>query len=134
MRCVWSRYDWVRGKHQQRTHTTILPQRVQQLVGGTARPRQCGRVDAPNLSDMFTMKRVVKLTIPRQLVGFLTVLAPTLPVALTSQAAIARVRLPNLAKRQRKIDERLGIIDTFALLLRAARRHNHGRLRATEHL
>src|SRR5258706_2015409 len=74
---------------------------------------------------MRAMLRVVDLAVAWQLIGFLSMLAPTLAIALTGQAAVAAVGPPGLAQRERQIDERQDVVDTAALLLGSARGQNH---------
>src|SRR5258706_4665312 len=82
---------------------------------------------------MRAMLRVVDLAVAWQLIGLLSMLAPTLAIALTGQAAVAAVGPPGLAQRERQIDKRQDVVDTAALLLGSARgQHHRGARRAQQ--
>ncbi len=66
-------------------------------------------------------------SIAGQLVGFLTVLAPPLTVALSGQATIAAGRFADLAEREHQVDQGHHRVRTLGLLLGAATREHHAR-------
>ena len=61
-------------------------------------------VDAPHAGHVRAGRRVVDHPVAGQLVGLLAVLAAALAVALAGEAAVAGVRLPAHAQRERDVD------------------------------
>ena len=82
---------------------------------------------------MVARGRIVDAAIAGQLVGFLPVLAPALPVSLSRQRAVAAERPPDLPERKREVDEREHVVDAMRLLLGAARGEDHRGPRVAEH-
>jgi hypothetical protein len=75
---------------------------------------------------------VINLPVARELIGFLSVFASALTVALPRQAAVAAAGLADLAERQRDVDVAERGLDAARVLLRAARGQHHGADGGTE--
>src|SRR5690606_23773401 len=97
---VGAGYDGVAADHQQRTNAARLSERGQHLEGGAAGTGQLLRRDAPDRGHVLTGGGVADRAVARQLVGLLSVLAPTLTISLPGDAPVARAGLPGSAERE----------------------------------
>ncbi len=95
-------------------------QRVEQFVGAAARTRQHVGQHAPGLGHVRPRGRIGDHPVTGQLVGFLAVLAPALPVALPRQASVAASGAARQAERQGEVDESGHGVDALAVLLGTA--------------
>src|SRR5258708_6434977 len=109
-------------------HPAFLSKVVEQLVSRSARARKLVLGDLPDLGDVATSDRIVNFPVTRKLISFLTVLTPSLTVALTGETAIATRRSANQSQRQDEIDICQGVIDSLALLLTSTHSEDHGGL------
>ena len=98
--------DGIGAHHEQAADAAVLAERVEQLVGGKARARQVLGGHAPHAATCSPIRGVVDLPVARELIGFLSVFASALAVALSGQTAVAAEGLADLAERERDIDVR----------------------------
>ena len=118
----------VRAEHQQRADAALGPERVEELVGALPLAGQRRGVDAPDARDRRPVVGIFDQPVAGELIGLLAVLAPPLTVALTGQAAVAAVRLADLAEREHQVGERDDGVGPFRLLLGAAPGEQHAAL------
>ncbi len=118
----------VRAEHQERPDAALRAERVEQLVGALPLARQRRGVDAPDARDRRAVVGVFDQPVAGELIGLLAVLTSPLAVPLTGQAAVAAVRLADLAEREHQVGEGDDGVGAFRLLLRAAPGEQHAAL------
>ena len=89
--------------------------------------------NVPDARNALDRDRIVDETIARELIGFLTVLAAALTVALARERAVAAALPAGQSEREREIDVSARAIRTVAVLLDAARGDDQRAARIREH-
>src|SRR5262249_42197253 len=81
--------------------------------------------NAPAPGDVRPVLRVLDVACARQLVAPLAVLARALPVALSGDGRVAAAALADLPGGGHEVDAREPVVDTFGVMLDAARVQQH---------
>ena len=119
--------DRVGADHEQPAWSVARAERVEQFEGRKSRLREIGGVDAPHGRDVGAGLQVAQRAIARQLVGFLSVFASALAVALPREAAEPAAAAADLPERERDVDEGERVGHALRLLFSSARGEDHRR-------
>src|SRR5436190_3043764 len=106
---------------------------VEHLNYGNTGRRQFVFRQAPHFTYVPAMFGIGNRTLTRKLIGFLSVLAPTLAVALAGDGAVAATRRADFSRCQHQIYVSQDIVDAVGVMFDAASMHHHRGLGAAIH-
>src|SRR4029453_13516265 len=112
--------DWIEANRDEPFDLAPV-NRLHELICGEPFARQVFFVDAPHLADVTPVLRVFDIPVAWELIAFMAVLPRPLAISWAGDRGVAPMRLANTAAREHQIDAGAHVLDSFGLVLDAAR-------------